>query len=192
MDYFATSHGKGPVDGISGALKRTVWNKVHQRKVIVTNADSSINAAPESNICIVNVSPSDLQNRAEALGLTKVFESAPPVIGILSKHYMQFIDGKVKMEIISAKFQGSVTVSVTSKQAETSSHHIELGQWWQVTYDGEVFPGEVTEVRQKECKVLVMVPAGKYWKWLKEKDEISYQLSSFVRQVKVPTVANSR
>ena len=96
---------------------------------------------------------------------------------------MQFIDGKAKMEIISADFHGSVT---------DSSHHIELGQWWQVTYDGEVFRGEVTEVRQNECKVLVMVPAGKYWKWPKEKDEIYYQLSSFVRQVKAPTVANSR
>ena len=110
------------------------------------------------------MSTSDLQNRAEALDLTKVFESAPPVIGISSKHCMQFIDGKVKMEIISADFQGSVTDSVTSNQVETSSHHIELGQWWQVTYDGEVFPGEVTEVRQRECKVLVMVPASKYWK----------------------------
>ena len=37
-----------------------------------------------------------------------------------------------------------------------------------------------------------MVPAGKCWKWLKEKDEIYYQLSSFVRQVNAPNVANSR
>ena len=124
--------------------------------------------------------------------MTKVFESAPPVTGILLKHCMQFIDGKIKMEIISANFQGSVTDSVTSNQVETSSHHIELGKWWQVTYDGEVFPGVVTEVRQNKCKVFVMVPAGKYWKWLKEKDEIFYQLSSFVRQVKAPTVAKSR
>ena len=108
------------------------------------------------------MSTSDLQNRAEALGLTKVFESVPPVIGISSKHCMQFIDGKVKKEIISADFQGSVTGSITSNQAETSSHHIELGRWWQITYDGEVFSGEETEVRQNECKVLVMVPASKY------------------------------
>ena len=186
-----TSHGKESVDGIGGALNRTVWNKVRQRKAIVANAHSFVNAASESNICIVNVSTSDLQNRVEALGLTEVFESAPPVIGISSKHYMQFIDGKVKKEIISADFQGSVTGSITSNQAETSSHHIELSQWWQITYDGEVFPGEETEVRQNECKVLVMVPASKYWKWPKEKDEIYYQLSSFVRQVEAPTAANS-
>ena len=74
------------MDGIGGALKQTVWNKRQQRKAIVTNVDSFVNAASKSNICIVNVSTSDLQNRVEALGLTKVFESVPPVIGILSKH----------------------------------------------------------------------------------------------------------
>ena len=94
------------------------------------------------------------------------------------------------MEIISANFQGNMTDSVPSNQAETSSHHIELGQWWQVAYDGEVFPGELTEIRENECKVLVVVPADKCWKWRKEKDEIYYQLSSFVRQVNAPTVAN--
>ena len=41
---------------------------------------------------------------------------------------MHFIDEKVKMEIISGGFQGNVTDSVNSNQAETSSHHTELGQ----------------------------------------------------------------
>ena len=191
-NYFATSHEKGPMDEIGGALKRIVWNKVCQQKTIVTNAESFVNAASESNICIVNVSTSDLQNRAEAIDLTKNFESAPLVIGISSKHCMQFVDRKVKMEIISGNFQGSLTDFVTSNQIETSSHHLELGHWWQVTYDGELFPGQATEAKQNKCKVLVMPPAGKYWKWSKEKDEIYYQLSSFVRQVKAPTVANSR
>ena len=191
-NYFATSHGKELVDGIGGALKPNVWNKLCQRKAIVTNVDSFVNAASERNICIVNLSISDLQNRAKALGLTKGFESAAPVIGIFSKHCMHFIDGKVKMEIISGDFQVNVTDSVTSNQAETSSHHTELGKWWQVTYEVKVFTGEITEVRQNECKVLFMVPAGKYWKWPKERDEIFYQLSSFVRQVKEPIVANSR
>ena len=50
------------------------------------------------------------------------------------------------MEIINANFQGNMTDSVSSNQVETSSYHIKLGQWWQVAYDGEVFPGELTEV----------------------------------------------
>ena len=34
QNYFATSHGKGPVDGMGGALKRTVCNKAHQQKAM--------------------------------------------------------------------------------------------------------------------------------------------------------------
>ena len=92
--------------------------------------------------------------------LDKSFWKCTPVIGISLKHYIQFIDGEVKMEIIS-DFQGSVTDSVTPSQVASSSHHIKLGQWWQVTYDGGVFSGEVTEVRQNKYKVLVMVPTSK-------------------------------
>ena len=62
-NYFAALHGKGPVDETGSALKRTVWNNERQRKAIVTNTDSFVNAASESNICILNVSTIDLQNR---------------------------------------------------------------------------------------------------------------------------------
>ena len=30
-NFFATSHGKGPVDGIGGAVKRYVWTAAKQR-----------------------------------------------------------------------------------------------------------------------------------------------------------------
>ena len=40
-NFFATSHGKGPVDGIGGAVKRYVSTAVKQRKEIVVNRASS-------------------------------------------------------------------------------------------------------------------------------------------------------
>ena len=33
-NFFATSHGKGVVDGIGGTVKRTVWNTFGQREVM--------------------------------------------------------------------------------------------------------------------------------------------------------------
>lgn len=44
-NYFATSHGKGLVDGIGGSIERTVRNAVLKRKHIVTNAKQFILAA---------------------------------------------------------------------------------------------------------------------------------------------------
>ena len=136
------------------------------------------------------MSNSDPQNTAEALGLTKVFEMHHQQLVSHQNIACSLLMGKLKLRLLVPISRGSVTNS-HFKQVETSRHHIELGQWWQVTYD-EVFPGEVIEVRQNKCKVLVMVPVNKYWKWLKEKDKIYYQLSSFIRQVKAPTISNSR
>ena len=38
-NYFATSHGKGPVDGVGGILKQFVTSKIMQRKAQVHNVD---------------------------------------------------------------------------------------------------------------------------------------------------------
>ena len=37
-NFFATSHGKGAVDGVGGVLKRRAWKKVKARQVVVRNA----------------------------------------------------------------------------------------------------------------------------------------------------------
>ena len=39
-NYFATSHGKGPVDGIGGCIKRYVTSKIMTRKAIVQDVDA--------------------------------------------------------------------------------------------------------------------------------------------------------
>ena len=37
-NFFATSHGKGAVDGVGGVLKWRAWNKVKARQVVIRNA----------------------------------------------------------------------------------------------------------------------------------------------------------
>ena len=37
-NFFATSHGKGAVDGVGGVLKWRTWNKVKARQVVIRNA----------------------------------------------------------------------------------------------------------------------------------------------------------
>ena len=36
--FFGTAHGKGPVDGVGGTVKRAVWRRIMQGKVVVNNA----------------------------------------------------------------------------------------------------------------------------------------------------------
>ena len=49
-NFCATSHGKGAVDGIGGVLKRTAWNKVKARQVIIRNAAEFTNAVKDGEI----------------------------------------------------------------------------------------------------------------------------------------------
>jgi len=65
--FFATSHGKGAVDGVGGTVKRLVWRRVLAEKVIVSDAASFFNCAVSANtgICVLFVSANDVElNRA--------------------------------------------------------------------------------------------------------------------------------
>ena len=48
-NFFATSHGKGVVDGIGGTVKRAVWRHVKSGKVHIATADQYAKVAEERN-----------------------------------------------------------------------------------------------------------------------------------------------
>lgn len=47
--FFCALHGKGPVDGVGGSLKRQVWTEVKTRKSVVCNALDFSNAVDENS-----------------------------------------------------------------------------------------------------------------------------------------------
>ena len=49
-NFFATSHGKGDVDGVGGVLKRRAWNKVKARQVVIRNATEFTDAVKDGGI----------------------------------------------------------------------------------------------------------------------------------------------
>lgn len=65
-NFFASSHGKGAVDGVGGTLKRQVWRLVKARKAIVEDAKSFCDVAKKhSNIIIMPInSPAIVANKA--------------------------------------------------------------------------------------------------------------------------------
>lgn len=62
-NFFATSHGKGVVDGIGGTVKRAVWRHVKSGQVHVTSAEQyAVVAAERSpNIHVHFISKADIQ-----------------------------------------------------------------------------------------------------------------------------------
>ncbi|PIK39541.1 hypothetical protein BSL78_23620 [Apostichopus japonicus] len=82
-NFFSTSHGKGPVDGIAGAVKRHVWSQVKSQKALVTNAESFVRAATGMPKVEALLMPqAEIEARNSDLGLKSVFENAKQIVGM--------------------------------------------------------------------------------------------------------------
>lgn len=90
-NFFATSHGKGPVDGIGGAVKQYVWTAVKQRKV--NRASSFVEVAGGMRqVSVIEMTTSNIEKRNDALKLKEVFDDAPAMKGIARFHYLTIED----------------------------------------------------------------------------------------------------
>lgn len=87
--FFETSHGKGPVDGIGGEVKRRVSLAILQRKTVVTNAKTyaDVAARETKSIVIIHDIPGHL---ATPPILLKAWDHVVlRVVGTLALHYVE-------------------------------------------------------------------------------------------------------
>lgn len=191
-NYFATSHGKGPVDGIGGSIKRQVWEAVRRRKCLVTNASEFVKANnPTSKINVIEVTDEEISQRNKCLKLTSVIKDSKTVVGIASMHCINIEDGNV-IGYTTTKQLLQVKHSPNMQKEEVEEKKLKVHDWVEVEYDGIRFAGTITEIAGEEYKVNVMVREGKFWKWPEVKDEIFYTKEHVLRVINPPTVVNAR
>ena len=93
-NYFATSHGKGPVDGIGGNVKRFAEKVVRQRNFIISNAPEFHHAVSAiQNIKTFCVLKEKVESFIETTGLKMLISNAPPIKGVSSIHMMRSTNG---------------------------------------------------------------------------------------------------
>lgn len=87
-NFFATSHGKGSVDGLGGALKRTVRNSVLSKKAIVENADDFALAckASKTSVTIIVVKPEEIVDNKQFLD--KKWDNVLSLKGTQNVHHL--------------------------------------------------------------------------------------------------------
>lgn len=106
-NYFATSHGKGPVDGIGGSVKRQVRQAVLSRKANVFNAsDFCRMATQESNVKIMHLTNEDLNYINKELDTKTIFEECETVTGIAKFHSMYYKNTKMKYFYLTRQLRG--------------------------------------------------------------------------------------
>lgn len=96
-NFFATSHGKGCVDGLGAVVKNRVKRLVKSRKAIVNCAKSFVDTfnLESSVIDLIFMSENEAKQIHNNLKLNDVFSSAPPVKNVFSYHQMQVRNGKI-------------------------------------------------------------------------------------------------
>lgn len=87
-NFFAISHGKGPLDGIGGTLKRVVFDQVKRRRCQVTDAATFVEAAKQSGttVNVFHLTESDISKRNDSLSLKRTWEKAPELPEIKKFH----------------------------------------------------------------------------------------------------------
>ena len=194
-NYFATSHGKGPVDGIGGSIKRLVWEAVKRRKYLVSSASEFVKAAnPLSKIKVIEVTDEEIHERNKSLKLTSVIKNAKTVVGIASMHCINIVDDNIIGYTTTKQFvEGRGSPDKDEEEVQVNEK-LKVDDWVEVEYDGDTFAGIITEIgiAGEDYKVNVMVRDGKFWKWPEVKDEIFYAKKRVLRVINPPTVVNAR
>ena len=88
-----TSHGKGPIDGIGGEVKRSVWREVLKGKAVFNDAFGFYQVASKLNakINILYVSQTDIEGLT--VNLQKRWDNSKTVVGTQAFHFIK-PDGK--------------------------------------------------------------------------------------------------
>lgn len=219
-NFFATSHGKGVVDGLGGTVKRSVWRYVRNGSTNIASpvAFSEVAAHRNPNVHIKFIS--NVEILEPKCQLVIHWASTKPVPNTHGLHFVKAcgdshlvvgdtsdaIRKRVRIKMSDQPDDDNNTITVdqavsssidTSSTVDPSHNTIELhiSDWVVVVYDDEHFPGEITSVADDDSgdvRVNVMHKAGAYWKWPCTKDNILYKMENIIKKISPPVVAGTR
>ncbi|KAK6175722.1 hypothetical protein SNE40_014117 [Patella caerulea] len=131
-NFFATSHGKGPNDGIGGNVKRIVHRLIMARAAVVYDAQTFTEAvkSSKSQINILSVTDADILQRCHELEVHSPWTGLQTFPGTISTHYVRPLEnGSVELKFytsdpesrkVKAKYIGEKR-SVTDKENRNHS-----------------------------------------------------------------------
>ena len=154
-NYFATSHGKGPVDGIGGSTKRFVWNLVRSGKAQVMSSTGFTKAASSMpKVTVTHMPAEEMTERAGTIGLQNIFEAAPAVACIRKMHSFSHINGQLR----TADLSRDLDVHPVPQDVVRITYQV--GQFVTAVYQEEIYIAQVESVSEAELELSFMRPHG--------------------------------
>lgn len=95
-NYFATSHGKGAVDGVGAVLKRKIWQITKTKNIVLPNAFSFFECARHNvhGIDIYYISSDQIEEFS--LQLVNKWKEVRKIPGIQKLHSFSFDGNQIK------------------------------------------------------------------------------------------------
>ena len=188
--YFATSHGKGVVDGIGGNAKYLVRQHVMARKGIVQGSHDFfkvVEKAMPSTTCL-HMTQNEIKSVIES---ERPWDNVPNVCGISQAHCLLLT---TNVAIYHTSLDNNTISSITQKDSvDTPTLSYNIGEWVIVKYDEKKYPGEITKVNDDAIEVSVMHSKfGQRWAWPNREDKIFYLKKDIVKKIKVPVPSDRR
>lgn len=210
-NFFATSHGKGAVDGIGGTVKRTVWRLVKSRQCIVSCAEQFYECARNAikGVTVLFTSAEDVDAASNCLNTR--WDSVKAIPKLHKFHCFHPVGQGVIKAALTFHGDMSTTVALedvepqciagTSTSSSVESKHICVGDFVLVMLDLNGKPNtkkeyyaEVLDLDGENDSVVLkyMHPSGSSWIWPKMEDISMENISVIVKKVKHPNVKNNR
>ena len=137
-NFSATSHGKGPVDGIGGCLKRSATEKVKTRQCVINDAKDFVHAVEGSKVAVTFISAQNVTERERSLSLTEIF--AVPIRGIAEHHWVGIDDNsnlitkRYSSEVVESASQEDASEATAEPNSSAVRTEVELGMWYAVNW----------------------------------------------------------
>ncbi|XP_078023610.1 uncharacterized protein LOC144462832 [Epinephelus lanceolatus] len=169
-NFTEASHGKGAPDGVGGALKNLADRIVARGTDILDMRALITNLKQHSGVRIFEITEEEILKSSEL-----VPPSLKPVPGTMSVHQLIAKEaGCIRVRDVSCfckswcdcfsprelRFSCSHNSGAEKEEGDTDARAIEVGTWVLVNYDGDLFPGIVTQIVAEQYKVDTMYRAG--------------------------------
>lgn len=109
-----------------------------------------------------------------------------PVVGISSYHVIEVNENG------DFKFKKNAKSPIIKQSEKTWNVTLSVGDWCLVKYDNLTYPGEVTDIDDREAEVSVMLKAGTMYKWPKCPDVLRYSKDQVIRKISPTVKVNNR
>ena len=165
--YIEYNHGKRAVDGIGGTVKHAVFRHVLSKQFVIKSPEHFAEYADSilPNIRFIFVDDNDVQLNSHE----ECREKAVYIYGTLQVHFVERLmsDMKCKLKFYMTSLSSRI---LNEKDYDRPGSISVVGSYYLVMYEGELWPGQATQVKNVrqivtvKCLKKVDAPKGSTWK----------------------------